>query len=107
MTVRTFNRFRARPGLADRFEQAYREGRMLERARSNPGFLRGQLLRAADEPDVFVATAEWRSAEDYAAWQAAYDTLPREALTTMLESLAEPAEATIYETLLDVEADPG
>ncbi len=87
MPVRSIATFQARPGHGPAFEAAYREGRFLERAVTNPGFIRGELLRSVDDPDRFVAIAEWEDAAAYAAWQAAYDTLPAEPTAAMFEAL--------------------
>ena len=78
MSFRSVRIFRVESGQAEAFERAYRDGAFLERAVTNPGFIRGELVRAQVDPPVFVALAEWETEADYAAWQAAYDQLPAE-----------------------------
>ena len=97
MPYRSIATFQANPGEGDTFEAAYRRGAFLERAVTNPGFVRGELLRDVADPDRFVAIAEWDSEADYAAWQAAYDTLPPEPAETMLATLAEPPSSIVGE----------
>ena len=65
--IRSIATFQARPGHGAAFEAAYREGQFLERAVTNPGFIGGELLRVADDPDRFIAIAEWVDADAYAA----------------------------------------
>ncbi|MEM8924220.1 MAG: antibiotic biosynthesis monooxygenase family protein [Actinomycetota bacterium] len=100
MTIRSIAEFRVRPGEAERFEDAYRRGRFLERAVTNPGFIRGELLRSAEDPDVFVVVAEWRSEDDYRAWQAAYHTLPQNHSSAMLATLVDAPRSMVARPLL-------
>lgn len=98
--IRSMSEFRVVPGQAAAFEKAYRDGQFLERATTNPGFVRGELVRSADDPDVFHALAEWRSIEHYRDWQANYDALPQEPSRAMFAALAEPPSSSIHEVLL-------
>ncbi|WP_419908546.1 antibiotic biosynthesis monooxygenase family protein [Candidatus Poriferisodalis sp.] len=100
MTVRTITEFRVKDGEAERFERTYRAGQFLERATTNPGFLRGEFMRCVADPSTFVAIAEWQSEGDYAAWQAAYESLPRVEMETMLETLADAPASTVHRVLL-------
>lgn len=87
MSFRSIRTFLVEPDQAEAFERAYRDGAFLERAVTNPGFIRGELVRAAGDPPVFVALAEWETEADYAAWQAAYDRLPAEPTERMFATL--------------------
>lgn len=87
MTVRSVRTFLVEAGRGDEFEQAYRDGDFLARSVTNPGFIRGELIRASAEPPVFVAVAEWETEADYAAWQNAYDQLPAEPAERMLATM--------------------
>lgn len=100
MPVRSIATFQAKPGHGDAFEAAYRNGRFLERAVTNPGFLRGELLRTVDDPDRFVAIAEWADADAYADWQAAYDTLPAGPTEAMFAALDGPPVSLVGDVLL-------
>ena len=103
--IRSISQFRVQPGHAAAFENAYRAGQFLERATTNPGFVRGELIRSVDEPDVFHALAEWRSIEHYRDWQANYDTLPKEHAQAMFAVLVEPPISSIHEVLLTADDD--
>lgn len=87
MAVRSVATFRVKPGAADRFEAAYREGQFLERAVTNPGFIRGELIRPDGDPDQFIVVAEWETEADYRAWQANYDQLPAGPTAAMFDAL--------------------
>lgn len=87
MPVRSVRTFLIEPGQAEAFERAYRDGRFLERAVTNPGFIGGELVRVAADPPVFIALAEWETEADYAAWQAGYDQLPAEPTERMFATL--------------------
>ena len=87
MSFRSIRTFLVEPGQAEAFERAYRDGAFLERAVTNPGFVRGELVRVTADPPVFVALAEWETEADYAAWQAAYDQLPTEPTERMFATL--------------------
>lgn len=89
MSVRSVRTFLVAPGRGDEFEEAYRDGDFLARSVTNPGFIRGELIRASVEPPVFVAIAEWETAADYAAWQASYDQLPTEPAARMLATMTD------------------
>ena len=100
MTVRSIAHFRVRPGEAEAFERAYRAGQFLERATTNAGFIAGELVRSVDDPDLFIAVAEWNGIDDYRAWQAGYDTLPADHAAAMHETLAEPITSMLADVLL-------
>ena len=101
MSVRSVRTFLIEPGRGDEFEQAYRDGDFLARSVSNPGFIRGELIRASTEPPVFVAVAEWETEADYAAWQASYDQLPAEPAARMLATLtADNVAGVVGEVIL-------
>jgi heme-degrading monooxygenase HmoA len=100
MPVRSIATFQAKPGRGADFEAAYREGRFLERAVTNPGFIRGELLRVIDDPDRFVAIAEWVDADAYAAWQAAYDRLPAEPTAAMFDALVGGPVSLVGEVII-------
>ena len=105
MPVRSIATFQAKPGHGDAFEAAYRNGRFLERAVTNPGFVRGELLRVPDDPDRFIALAEWVDADAYAAWQAAYDTLPAGPTAAMFEALDGPPISVVGEIIQTADRD--
>lgn len=105
MPVRSIATFQARPGHGGAFEAAYRDGRFLQRAVTNPGFIRGELLRVADDPDRFVAIAEWEDADAYAAWQAAYDTLPAGPTAVMFDALDGEPVSLVGEIILTADRD--
>lgn len=100
MPIRSITTFQARPGHGTAFEAAYREGQFLERAVTNPGFIGGELLRVANDPDRFIAIAEWVDADAYAAWQAAYDTLPAGPTAAMFEALDGEPVSLVSEIIL-------
>ena len=104
MPIRSVIEFRLRPGTAERFQAAYREGRFLERAVGRPGFLGGEFLRVVGG-DRFLAIAEWSDIEGYRAWQAAYDDLPAEQLAILRDCVPEPPVSTVTEILTRVGAD--
>lgn len=58
---------RLAPGSADAFLRAYDDIRH-EVARV-PGHLRDQVCQATDDPDQWLITSEWRSADDFLAWE--------------------------------------
>lgn len=100
VTVRSIAHFRVRPGHAEAFERAYRGGQFLERATTNAGFIAGELVRSVDDPDLFIAVAEWKTIGDYRAWQAGYDDLPADHAAAMHETLAEPVHSVLAQALL-------
>ena len=95
MSVRSVATFSVKPGHADAFEAAYREGQFLERAVTNPGFIRGELIRPSGDTDHFIVVAEWATEADYAAWQANYDQLPAGPTTAMMATLTGPPTSSL------------
>jgi len=55
------------PGAGEKFLREYESIRW-EVARV-PGHINDQLCRSADDPDEWLITSEWRSAEDFLAWE--------------------------------------
>lgn len=72
---------------------------------TNPGFIRGELLRCTDDPDRFVAIAEWEDAAAYAAWQAAYGTLPAGPTEAMFAALDGAPVSLVGEIILTADPD--
>ncbi|WP_432840382.1 antibiotic biosynthesis monooxygenase family protein [Dactylosporangium sp. CA-092794] len=68
--------------------------------RAQPGARRFQLLRAADEPSVFVEVAEWESREHHAA---AVSALMQLAAARAMRSLAQ-FERGLYDVVRTEEA---
>ena len=61
------------------------------------------MLRGVDDPQLFVATAEWRTVDDYRDWQAAYASLPKDAFETMLATLESGPTTMICDTILEAD----
>lgn len=100
MPVRSVATFPIKPGQADAFEAAYRDGAFLERAVTNSGFIRGELIRPSGDTDHFVVIAEWATTADYEAWQANYDQLPGGPTAAMMATLTGPPTSTLGEIVL-------
>lgn len=105
MAVRSVATFPVKPGAADAFEEAYREGQFLERAVTNPGFIRGELIRPSADPEHFVVVAEWETEADYRAWQANYDQLPAGPAKAMRATLRGEPTSTLGTVILAADRD--
>lgn len=68
---------------------------------ARPGYRRGQLLRALDDPRHWCLVTEWESVGTYRRALGAYD-VKIQATPLLAESLDEPSA---YETLASAEAD--
>ena len=55
------------PGASEKFLREYESIRW--QVAQVPGHLRDQLCRSADDADQWLITSEWRSAEDFLAWE--------------------------------------
>jgi heme oxygenase (mycobilin-producing) len=55
------------PGSGEDFLREYESIRW--QVASVPGHLNDQLCRSADDADEWLITSEWRSAEDFLAWE--------------------------------------
>ena len=99
MTIRSQLIFHVKPDKTDAFETAYIGGKILHLAQANPGYLGGELLRTCSTPPNYIALASWRSADDYEAWQTAYDTIPENTLNALIETLSAPPESSIMEMI--------
>jgi heme-degrading monooxygenase HmoA len=96
MTYRSLIEFNVQKGKGEEFERVYIEGGMLDKAKIIPGFISGDFMRKTIDPPVFMATVEWEAAEDYASWQAAYDTaLPQDIRMRLGKMLLKPPETSI------------
>ena len=63
--------------------------------RTIPGSCGASSCGAIDDPDRFLAIAEWRTEEDYHAWQESYPRLlPPAELEAAAQALAEPPRST-------------
>ncbi len=69
MPTRSIIYFQVKPGQEAAFLQRFRELRILETAQTQPGWLGGELCRAADGSPVFTVTALWESPDAYRAWR--------------------------------------
>lgn len=58
---------RLRPGTGDEFVREYEKVRW--QAADVPGHLRDQLCQSSEAPDQWLITSEWRTAEDFLAWE--------------------------------------
>jgi heme oxygenase (mycobilin-producing) len=58
---------RLSPGAGDAFLRAYEKVRW--QVAQVPGHLTDQVCRSAEDPDEWLITSEWRSAEDFLAWE--------------------------------------
>lgn len=70
MPTRSIIYFHVKPGNEAAFVARFKERRVLETAQGQPGWLGGELCRAADGSPVFTVTALWESPAAYAAWRA-------------------------------------
>jgi heme-degrading monooxygenase HmoA len=59
---------RIKPGTEERFLEAYESIRH-EVAQGVEGHLVDQVCRAPDDPESWLITSEWRSLEDFLAWE--------------------------------------
>jgi heme oxygenase (mycobilin-producing) len=59
--------FRLHPGSAEAFLAAYETVR--EQVAQVPGHLVDQVCRSADDPDQWMITSEWESAEHFLSWE--------------------------------------
>jgi heme oxygenase (mycobilin-producing) len=58
---------RLAPGAGEAFLRAYEAVRW--QVARVPGHLTDQVCRSAEDPDEWLITSEWRSAEDFLAWE--------------------------------------
>jgi len=58
---------RLSPGASDAFLRAYEAVRW--QVARVPGHIADQVCRSAEDPDEWLITSEWRSAEDFLAWE--------------------------------------
>ena len=92
---------RLRPGGEAEWDAAMRE--RFESARDRPGWVSGQLLTTADEPDRRTVVGTWRSQEDWEAWHDDPAFLEQRATLERLE--AEPNRTQWFEVVADARAD--
>lgn len=103
MTYRSLIEFCVQEGKGEQFERLYIDGGMLDKAQIIPGFISGEFMRKTINPPIFLATVEWETAEDYAAWQAAYDTaLPQDIRMQLGEMLLKLPEGFAMEVVSSV-----
>ena len=69
MPTRSIIYFHIKPGMEAAFARRFQELRILETAQGQPGWLGGELCRAADGSPVFTVTALWQSPDAYRAWR--------------------------------------
>src|SRR5262245_21427990 len=90
------------PGRRDEFVAGFRKLQVLQRASSQPGFRRGQLLVPHDVPDEVLVTADWDSPEAYQGW---LDNPVRAEIQAELGPLlAADPEPRVFEVIEDVAA---
>ena len=58
---------RLHPGARDRFLAAYEQVRW--QVAGTPGHLRDQVCQSIEDPDRWLITSEWASAEDFLNWE--------------------------------------
>ncbi|WP_052090778.1 FAD-dependent oxidoreductase [Modestobacter caceresii] len=90
--VRTLLRMRVREGCEEQFEDAWRTAAV--QIAGEPGNVRQELMRDADDPRTFLIVGEWA---DRAAADAFGRSAAREALTASLRDLREDADRSTYE----------
>jgi heme-degrading monooxygenase HmoA len=61
MRVLSYLRMEIDPDRIDAYEEDLEE--MMQLARETPGFLRVEVFRARDEPNVYLVLSEWESHE--------------------------------------------
>ncbi len=84
-----------KPGMSEQFLQAY-ESMRYEVASGVEGHLVDQVCRSPDDPDRWLITSEWRSLEDFLAWEATEEH--RELARPLRECFAE-ARSLKYEVV--------
>ena len=60
---------RLKPGMQDRFLEAY-ESMRYEVAQGVPGHIVDQVCQAPDDPDLWLITSEWETLDAFLAWEA-------------------------------------
>jgi heme-degrading monooxygenase HmoA len=90
-------RLTLKPGAADEWDGTMSD--RLQAAEDQDGWIGGQLLRPADEPDARVIVGTWESRDHWAAW---HDAPAFQETRERLEGLQTgPAELTWHEAVLD------
>ena len=103
MPVRSFIEFHVREDAVDAFERAYLENGFLHKAVEAPGFLGGEFLKKSTTPPIYAATALWRTAADYAAWQQNYgEVFSVDALKQLGQHLLKQPEGSALSVLTRV-----
>ncbi|PZA19492.1 antibiotic biosynthesis monooxygenase family protein, partial [Modestobacter versicolor] len=90
--VRTLLRMRVREGCEAQFEEAWQAA--AAQIAAEPGNVRQELLRDADDPRTFLIAGDWA---DRAAADAFGRSRARETLTAALRDLREDADRSTYE----------
>jgi heme oxygenase (mycobilin-producing) len=67
MRARVMVHARIKPGQETAFEDAFEQVRA--NVRGTSGHLGDQLLRAGEEPGTYILLSEWRSREEFLAWE--------------------------------------
>jgi heme-degrading monooxygenase HmoA len=75
-----------KPGMRNEFIAAY-ESIRYEVARGVPGHILDQVCQSPDDEDRWLITSEWKSLDDFLAWEATEDH--RELVRPMRECMAE------------------
>ena len=95
--VRTLLRMRVREGCEDQFEEAWRTAAV--QIAGEPGNLKQELLRDADDPRTFLIAGDWA---DRGAADAFGRSAARESLTAALRELREDADRSTYEVVCGI-----
>jgi len=98
--VRATLRLTVLPGREKEFERAWQA--VAAEVRRTPGHLRQALLRDPVEPDIFVITSDWETAEAFHAFERSPE---QDALTAPLRALRASASMTVYRLVVHLEGE--
>jgi heme-degrading monooxygenase HmoA len=96
--VRASLYMKVKAGRGEDFERAWRQ--IADEVRKAPGNLRQALTRDPDDPDSFVVTSDWESADAFREFERSPE---QDDLTAPLRELRDTARMTVHELVTHVE----
>lgn len=100
--VRATLYMKVKDGRGNDFEREWRA--IAEEVRKAPGNIRQALMRDPEDSDSFVVTSDWRSREEFGAFERSPE---QDDLTAPLRELRESARMTVQELVFQIEGESG
>jgi heme-degrading monooxygenase HmoA len=89
-------KFTVDPAHSEQFERFFVE-RYMPAAAEFPGYVRNELLRAADDPSAYEMTFRWEDGDAAAGWRT---SLAHEELQPDLKAISTMGDITVFEVIV-------